>query len=120
MTTTHTSTPERARREAELWTRQPELPLEEVIATVDAQMKAEAIEAEERAAQAKEMSDAFAGLCVCQVCGESRGLGARDGLCGSCRSVVARVRAERLEGERVDGRSRRELAVAFLDRQAAR
>ena len=85
-------------------------------AAVDQELELEAVRAREKEAKIQEDRRAFEAMCRCQVCGEQRGLGVRDGFCDPCRLVVQAVRAERALGDQVDGHSRRELAEAFLER----
>jgi hypothetical protein len=55
-----------------------------------------------------------ATVCVC--CLSADRSSPVDGLCDPCRSVVARLRTERAAADKIKGRSRRELAEAYLDR----
>jgi hypothetical protein len=115
---TMTDKPERARRVADLWDRHPEMPEADVFAQVDADLAREAEERAENEAATKELTDSLAGFWSCGVCGEIAGP-ARDGLCDKCRTVVAPLVAERNAAELVRGRSRRELAEAYLERRGA-
>jgi hypothetical protein len=85
------------------------------VARAAAQLEAENAEEAERMAKAKEFTDSLAAFWSCGCCGANAGPGARDGVCSDCRAVVASVHAERRASSLVNGRTRRELAEAYLD-----
>jgi TorA maturation chaperone TorD len=117
---TMTQNPERARRVADLWTRQPSLTEAEVTAQVDAELAAEAAQQAEDRKWADEMSESYKRLTSCSVCrSESKTYRSTDGLGDACRGVVAMIRAERRATEMVGDVTRRELAEAWLDRTAS-
>jgi hypothetical protein len=112
-----TQNPERARRVADLWDQHPTWDEADVLAQVDADLAAEAEARAEQQAKANALVDSFDAMTSCGVCGEPQTYGAADGLCEKCRPVVAYVRAERRMAEKIRGRTRRELAGAYLDQK---
>jgi hypothetical protein len=115
MNTTETPTREALDRRRQIWDRQPDLHYDEVITLANAELAAEQAEEAERHAKAKEITDSMSALWSCGCCAGNAGPGAQDGLCPDCRPVVARVIAERRASQLVNGRSRRELAEAYVD-----
>jgi len=61
-----------------------------------------------------ELHDTLDAVTACHCCRAGNAYGAADGLCDSCRVVVARLRADRLAAEEVSGQTRRQLAAAYL------
>ncbi len=121
MTTTESpNTAERARRISAYWTHHPTATEDDVVAQVDAELEAEAADRAEQEAKTNAMTDSFKRMTGCGCCRVASAIGARDGLCDACRPVVAAIVAERNGADVVsDGRSRRELAAAYVDRKAA-
>jgi hypothetical protein len=114
VTDTATESPERRRRRLAYAIAHPEVSDDEAAAIVDQEMAEE----DEAEAERREHFDGIIAsmnrLFTCSCSGVGASVGNRDGLCNSCRPVVARVRAERLEAEAVHGHTRRELAEAYV------
>jgi hypothetical protein len=63
------------------------------------------------------MDRVLASIWSCRCCGE--GVNVSGGLCGPCRLTINQLRAARHASETVNGKSRRDLALAYIDRQEA-
>jgi hypothetical protein len=111
-----TDSRERQRRIAAAWSADPDTELDAITAAVDADLVAEAEARAEQDARTKELDDSYNAFCACPVCGETAQPGR---FCGKCGPVVVQVTAERAMTETVRGRTRRELAGAYLDRKGA-
>src|SRR5262245_59926761 len=74
-------------------------------------------EAERRKVKSDHLDAVLAHAWSCHCCGEVIGPGTRDGLCSPCRLVVNQLVAARHATEQVNGRSRRDLALTYLERQ---
>ena len=72
--------------------------------------------AREKEAESQEFRATIQAVFSCQICGEGRGLGARDGLCPQCRLVANEAGAQRFAEDQIQGHTRRELVLAFLER----
>jgi hypothetical protein len=116
---TLTDNPEKARRIADLWTRRPQLSEADVIAQVDAELAAEAEQRAEREAELRELDASFDAMSRCACCLVATRTSVRDGFCNDCRPVVAELVTERRRNEVVKGRTRHELALAYLERREA-
>jgi hypothetical protein len=88
---------------------------DDALAQAGAQLAVERADEAERLAKGRQITASLGRLWSCQCCGQNAGPGSQDGLCPPCRSVVATVVAERRASQQVGGRSRRELAQAFVD-----
>ena len=81
--------------------------------------EAAAIEAEHRKrieAGEAAIDRALGSQWACRCCGTPNSAAfSRDSLCYDCRVVIARLRTERAMVDQIGGRSRRELAEAYLD-----
>jgi hypothetical protein len=86
------------------------------LATPEQVAEAERLEAEHLEQRLGELHQMLDRPCRC--CGQSEG-NPIDGLCPSCGIVVYALEAERVAAERIRGRSRREWAERYLDRQDA-
>ena len=117
---TITDNPKRARRIADAWGKDPTLTEAEVAALVDAELEAEAAGLAEQEARSRKFEDSFNRMTRCSCCRVASAVLARDGLCDACRPVVNRLRAERLEAEDVNGKTRRQHAEALLALQATK
>jgi hypothetical protein len=82
---------------------------------VDAQIAAE----EEANAEGKRHIDGIVAsldaMTTCACCRVNSAFGSPDALCARCRSIVQRLQAERLGAEKVNGKTRRQLAERYLD-----
>jgi hypothetical protein len=104
-----TNTPERQRRIAQAWERDPTATLDDVVARVDADLEAEHAEETERAARADTLADSVAAFWSCRACRAAIAPGVRDGYCDRCRTaahVLAGLAA--LDDRLDDGRTRRD------------
>jgi hypothetical protein len=119
--TTTTTNPQRARRVADLWARNPTATEAEVVALVDAELEAEAADRAEGEAWARDMGDSInRHMFTCGLCGGSRMPTAPNALCQSCATVVLVAQAERAGAEVVrDGRTRSELVALYLNGSAS-
>jgi hypothetical protein len=90
----------------------------EALAMATEQLAAEHEQDAERQVKAKELSDNMQAFWVCGCCRVGNAYGSLDALCDACRPIVAQLATERRAAELVNGRSRRELAAAYIDARA--
>jgi hypothetical protein len=116
MTAPITHDRETIERANQLFQRQPNLHWDTALALATDQLQGERDALAERTSKGLEMAASLEAFWSCACCRVgTAGPGAVDALCPSCRPVVAEIMAERRAEEMVNGRSRRELAAAYVD-----
>ncbi len=111
--------PERRTRRLQYLIGHPDATDTEAATVVDEELRQEA---EARAEHDQHMAGIVASMhrmWSCSACGVGSSIWNRDGLCERCAPVVARLEADRLGAEMVNGASRHDLAFAYLERRKA-
>jgi rubrerythrin len=122
MTTKISDQPDRATidRASHLFNATTTLDWDQALAEARRQLATEAEAEAEQHEKARAITDSMARMWSCACCGANAGPGARDGLCPTCRPVVAQVVAERNAAQAVGEHTRRQLAERYVTSLAER